>query len=107
MSIKLQPYDTYLQGLIGGIVGAKTALLSPVTNLVKGIKGGLLSIGGGILQAKGNLIASKGALLASLGESLKGGNGGGSYGPPNVGGILMNNYSRLYTKPRPYIDKYK
>ena len=55
-------------------------------NLVKGIKGGILSIGGGLLQAKGNPIASKGALLASLGESLKGGNGG-SYGAPSVGGM--------------------
>ena len=45
-------------------------------NLVKGLKGGLLSLGGGLLQAKGNLIASKGAFLANLGESLKGGNGG-------------------------------
>ena len=49
---------------------------TPVINIVKGIKGGILSLGGGLLQAKGNLIASKGAFLASLGESLKGGNGG-------------------------------
>ena len=74
------------QNIIGGIVGAKTAILSPVLNIVKGIKSGVLGVAGGILQAKGNLIASKGALLASLGESLKGGNGG-SYGAPSVGGM--------------------
>ena len=81
----LTPY--YFQNIIGGIVGAKKAILSPVINIVKGIKGGILGVAGGILQAKGNLLASKGAALSNLAASIKGSGGGGiDIGFPSIGG---------------------
>ena len=81
----LNPY--YFQNIIGGIVGAKKAILSPVINIVKGIKGGILGVAGGILQAKGNLLASKGAALSNLAASIKGSGGGGiDIGFPSSGG---------------------
>ena len=76
--------NLFFQNLIGGIVGAKTAILSPVLNIVKGIKGGILGVAGGILQAKGNLLSSKGAALQSLAQSLQGSGGIGGLG--GIGG---------------------
>ena len=86
---------TYFQAIVGGIFGAKKAILSPVINIVRGIKGGILGLKGGILATKGQILAAKGALLQGLGQAIKGSGGKGKPSKPGNGGEIPEIFLRM------------